>query len=172
MNTLPVRVANWQIGCCGDEHVATIGNSWAEVMLLVPLTLGRSTTHRKGWTHDGQQIEFVGTIVAPGPGVIEIDLGTIRLGLESWPAHLDRWPLLSGDAVSGSGFVQADWHTMFHPDFDDEVTVEGVVRKISTVKAILGPMGEVVGHERPVEIDRWPPRFSPDVIVELEIAAG
>jgi hypothetical protein len=175
MNTLPVWIADWQLGCCGDEHVAAIGELWSEVMLLRPSTLERST-RAPGWIQDGQQIEFTGTIVAPAPGVLELDMGVIRLGLEGWSPDPERWATMIGQVVGGVGSVHADWHTTFHPDFDDEVTVEGVVRKISTVKAILERTGDrevrVVGHEAPVEINDWPPRFCPDVVLELEIASG
>ena len=66
MNTLSVWIADWQLGCCGDEHVATIGEPWSEVMLLRPSTLERSA-RAPGWVQDGQQIEFAGTIIAPAP---------------------------------------------------------------------------------------------------------
>jgi hypothetical protein len=176
MNTLPVWVHSWAIQCCGQGHVATVGKPWSEVMLLSPSQINRSSGQTPGWTHDGEHVEFTGTVVARADGVLELDLGAIVVGLEAWTVE-ERWTELAGTMVEGTGQVWADWHTAFHPDLNHEVTVEGTVRKISTVKSILEWTGErsakVVGYEPPVEAQAWPPRYlSPTVIVELEISSG
>lgn len=173
MNILPVWIADWQIGCCGDEHVATMGEPWAEAMLLRPSTLERATPATLGWRRNGQEIEFTGMIAAPSSGGFELDLGSIRLGLRGAAPDHKVWASLAGELVGGTGSVHADWHG---PSSDDEIMVRGIVRRISTAKQILEQTGErsfrVVGHEPPVEIDRWPPSFSPDLVLELEIPTG
>ena len=175
MNTLPVWVHDWEIRCCGQGHVAVVGEPWSEVLLLRTSTLERTSRPTPGWTHSGELVEFIGMVVARAGGVLELDLGAIVVGLRAWTDE-DRWTELAGTMVVGTGQVWADWHTAFHPDLDHEVTVEGTVRKISTVEPIFeqtgGRTSKVVGYE-PVEAETWPPRFqSPNVIVELEIPTG
>jgi len=176
MTPLPVWIAGWQIGCCGDDHVATVGEPWAEVLLLVPDTMAELLSGEPGWVAKGAgEIRFIGRVRSTRiPGPMVLDLGPCRLGLSGPQGEMRRWTQLDERLVEGVGQVHADWHTGFDPRLDADVLVEGIVSGISVAKQVLRRTEDrfaFVGHTTPEVVEEMPlsPRMAVDVLLELDV---
>jgi uncharacterized protein DUF6578 len=180
MPILPVWIDSWQLGCCGEDHVAEVGQRWRETLLILVDAFRPTEERALGWrAFNEDRIAFTARVLnSPDPIRVTqpiLDLGACRVGRGSKDIR-------AGGVIAGEGVVYADWHVGF--DDDDrrhQVIVEGTVRRVRAYKRSLerdpGSASGIrsISRLEPVDVQRtgrWVGAETGDALIDLEVGGG
>ena len=111
MPILPVWIDSWQMGCCGEDNVAEVGQNWLQTLLMRVETYVQTEEQNLGWSMlDLGMIRFVARVLNSDEPLRAaqpiLDLGVCQVGAGSEAIR-------AGGTISGTGRVYADWHVGF-----------------------------------------------------------
>jgi hypothetical protein len=176
---LPVWLESWQLGCCGDDHEARVGQDWSGWLVIRPDAYEHGAGD-VGWRNlPHGRIAFVALVVRPkNPRRARpvLDLGSCKVGL---PFGID-----AEGTIAGQGHIYADWHAgMGGPSQNMDVTVEGSVRRIRVYQPIGEPDSapfadptRLAGDEAAIDVDQTQGRAlgisGMNVLLDLDLGLG
>jgi hypothetical protein len=183
-NILPIVMEGWQIGCCGEDHEAVVGQLWACPVILYATEVQPSEEVAPIWTNlENHQVAARGYVHpsehASSGGHSLLELGPCLIGLGA---------VVDGSCVTAEGMIIAEWHGGWQRhelDADPtEILLEGRVHRLRTFcqiripdpadRLIPLPTGrfEVIDVESSSEGGRnlGPPGWAGHVLVDLDVA--
>jgi hypothetical protein len=135
MQILPIHVGTGELGCCGSDHVATLGSRWAQPIVMWVQEWRPAEFDEPGWTNLTEHRVSVCALYGPRRGQPfekdVLNLGICQVGTS-----------LGGDEpgepkIEAEGILIADWHA-YWPNVE-ETRVEGFVRRIRTSDLVQIP---------------------------------